>query len=142
MPTKVELKKLAETRLREARVLFANGLYEGAYYLAGYVIELALKARICKLLDRQDYPENENFAKAYKTHSLDDLLKLAGLKEKFDRDKRVNQQLFNNWSLVTRWKETFRYNPVGNKSRQDIEDLINAIEDSRFGIFTWIRKRW
>ena len=142
MPTKVELRKLAQTRLEEAKVLFHNGLYDGAFYLAGYVIELALKARICKLLDRQDYPENEKFAQAYKTHSLDDLLKLAGLKERFDQDKLANRQLLNNWSLVTSWKETFRYNPVGSKSRQDILDLISAIEDSRFGIFTWIKRRW
>lgn len=46
MPTHEELKKLAKTRLIEAKALLDNELYDGARYLAGYVIELALKARV------------------------------------------------------------------------------------------------
>jgi len=66
MPTKIELKKLARTRLKEAKVLYQNGLYDGACYLAGYVIELALKARICKVLDLDDYPETGEISKSFK----------------------------------------------------------------------------
>ena len=50
MPTRQELKKLAKIRLLEAKALFDKGLYDGACYLAGYVVALALKARICKVL--------------------------------------------------------------------------------------------
>lgn len=46
MPSKNELKALSKTRLKEVKALYDNGLYDGASYLAGYVIELALKARI------------------------------------------------------------------------------------------------
>ena len=44
MPTRQELKALSELRLKEAEALFGSGLYDGTVYLAGYVIELALKA--------------------------------------------------------------------------------------------------
>jgi HEPN domain-containing protein len=36
--------KLASLRLREAKALLAAGFPEGAYYLAGYAVECALKA--------------------------------------------------------------------------------------------------
>ena len=39
---------LAKTRIREAKALLDNGLFDGAYYLAGYAVECALKACIVK----------------------------------------------------------------------------------------------
>ena len=45
-----DLKKISKTRLKEAKTLCDNKLYDGAMYLYGYVIETALKARICKVL--------------------------------------------------------------------------------------------
>ena len=45
MATRKELKELALLRLSEAETLFAAGLYDGAGYICGYVLELALKAR-------------------------------------------------------------------------------------------------
>jgi hypothetical protein len=55
MATYQQLKDLAHLRLREAEALFAAELYDGAKYLSGYVVELALKARICRVLDVDDY---------------------------------------------------------------------------------------
>jgi hypothetical protein len=57
MANRKQLKQLATIRLREAEALFAAGLYDGCAYLCGYIIELALKARICRLLNLSDYPE-------------------------------------------------------------------------------------
>lgn len=47
-----DLRELALLRLKEAQVLFANGCWSGAYYLAGYAIECALKACIAKKTER------------------------------------------------------------------------------------------
>jgi len=41
---RVDLQQLAELRLKESKALFAAGFPEGAYYLAGYAVECALKA--------------------------------------------------------------------------------------------------
>ena len=62
---KNDLKGLALTRLREAKVLLANGEYSGAYYLAGYVIECALKACIAKQTQRHEFPDKNRAAKSW-----------------------------------------------------------------------------
>ena len=75
--------KNALIRATEAKVLFENDLYNGAYYLAGYSIELALKAYICdtKL-------SSGNFTKKISdemfTHNLTFLLNTSGLRERVD----------------------------------------------------------
>ena len=43
-----EFQEIANIRLRDAKVLLDNECFDGAYYLAGYVIECALKAWIAK----------------------------------------------------------------------------------------------
>jgi HEPN domain-containing protein len=142
MPTRDELKKLAHTRLQEAKVLYANRLYDGAIYLAGYVVEVALKARICKILDVEQYPDTGDIGRSFRTHKLDDLLRLAGLQRKFDRAKAVNSNLLIHWSLVTEWSEQFRYHPVGTSSQGRAQEIIAALEDPAYGVFTWLKKYW
>jgi hypothetical protein len=142
MPTRDELKELAKTRLREATALFVFELYDGSYYLAGYVVELALKARICKVLDTDNYPDSGDFSRSFKTHNLDNLLVLAGLERKFERAKIANPNLLTNWSLVTEWNEQFRYKPVGSSPMLRAQNTIAALDDRNDGIFTWIKKYW
>ena len=60
---------LAELRLREAEALLAAGLPDGAYYLAGYSVECALKACIAKRTREHDFPEKES--KDFYIHDLD-----------------------------------------------------------------------
>jgi len=43
-----DFQKLSAIRLEEARVLLRNKQYAGAYYLAGYSIECALKVYRCE----------------------------------------------------------------------------------------------
>lgn len=100
MATYQSLKDLALLRLREAEALFDAGLYDGCVYLAGYVVELALKARICKLLDVDEYPDTGKLSKVYAVHDLDQLLLLAGLRKTLDPG---NQPLFDNWSTAAPW---------------------------------------
>jgi HEPN domain-containing protein len=52
-----DLRELALLRLKEAQVLFANGCWSGAYYLAGYAVECALKACIAKGTERHEFPD-------------------------------------------------------------------------------------
>ncbi len=46
---------MAEARLHDAEVLLANGCHDGAAYLCGYAVELALKRRICIKFGWPDY---------------------------------------------------------------------------------------
>ena len=45
----VDLHAIAAARLNDAKVLLENERTDGAGYICGYAIELALKARICTL---------------------------------------------------------------------------------------------
>ena len=141
MPTRSELKTISTIRFKEVKVLYRNRLYDGANYLSGYVVETALKARICKILDA-DYPESGEISRSFLTHKFDTLVKLGGLQRTLDNELNTNINFKTNWSLVTSWSETFRYKPIGTSAQSDIEDIINALQDPNDGILTWIKKRW
>lgn len=137
MASPLELRKIAICRLKEAKLLHLNGYYDGAVYLCGYVLEVALKARICKHLKVNEYPEKIG---GFKIHDFSDLLILSGLSNKINASS--NMLLFTNWNIVTTWQPDMRYKPVGSSTRQASEDLISALEDSTNGVFTFIKKRW
>jgi HEPN domain-containing protein len=139
MVTRRQLKKLATLRLREAEALFSAGLYDGSAYLCGYVVELALKARICRLLDLNEYPDSGKFRQCYSVHDLDHLLKLAALRRKLDL---VSKALYDNWSIAVPWNPESRYAAVGSVSRQDAEEILNAVRDRHVGVFPWIKRYW
>jgi hypothetical protein len=77
MPTrKSDFQKIADMRVREARILLDAGEWDGAYYLAGYAVECALKACIIKRLNTSDvWPEKSFMDNCYK-HDLKLLLKM------------------------------------------------------------------
>ncbi|MGD0499175.1 MAG: hypothetical protein ABSC23_12145 [Bryobacteraceae bacterium] len=75
-----DFQKLSRIRLREAKALASGGLPDGAYYLAGYALECALKACIAKATRRHEFPDRAR-ANASHTHDLPGLVKLAGLEE-------------------------------------------------------------
>ena len=73
-----EIKELARLRLKEAVILCKAHKYDGAFYLAGYSIELMLKARICKHFQVEDLFNGKNckisgvgeIKKAVQTHDI------------------------------------------------------------------------
>lgn len=123
MISRGDLRKLARTRLRDAEILLESNRYDGAVYLCGYAIELALKARICRLLKWEGFPETnkefENF-RSFRTHDLEVLLRLSGLGGK------IKTQYFAEWSTVATWGPEVRYMPVGSTSRQEALNMIRA----------------
>ena len=80
---RIGLQEIAELRLQESRALLAAGFPDGAYYLAGYVVECALKACIAKRTREHDFPEKK-LANDSHTHNLKELLRLAELKIELD----------------------------------------------------------
>ncbi len=131
-------KKLSNSRIEEAKVLLRENSFSGAYYLAGYSIELALKAVICKTFKSETIPD-KNFVNSLHSHKLVDLMNLSGLKIQFENDKRDNPELENFWTIVTKWNENSRYEIKG---RQDASSIIEAIINQQNGILTWIKQHW
>ena len=96
-----ELDRIAKARLEDAKVLLQAGRYDGATYLCGYAVEVALKARICRTLNWTDFPSTAGEFQSYRsfqTHDLDVLLHLSG------QEVRVKQHHFALWNKVARWK--------------------------------------
>ena len=76
-----ELGNIARARLRDAEVLLAARRYDGAVYLCGYSVEIALKARICRALGWSEFSETRRDFEGYqslRTHRLDVLLHFSG----------------------------------------------------------------
>lgn len=146
------IKALAYERLAEAEILCGNGKYDGAFYLAGYSIELMLKAKICErfgvdnLFDEtcKTYGVSE-VRKAVKTHDLAVLLFFSGLYQKFNVAKsenwvlaQTNIRLFD----VTGhniWSEQIRYQPVGSQQSASVRQLIGLLNHEE-GLLQWIDK--
>jgi len=128
------LQELAEIRLRESKALLSTGCPEGAYYLAGYAVECALKACIAKRTREHDFPD-QKLANASYTHRLGDLLQLAQLQDALQSDPAMK----NNWDIVRTWSELSRYQ---RKSLSDATELLAAVENPAGGILPWVRKRW
>lgn len=118
-----ELKKIARARLKDANILMASRRYDGAIYLCGYAIELALKARICRTLKWQGYPSTKSDFQNYqsfRTHDLDVLLHLTGL------EKTIKTNFLAEWSAVAQWNPAARYQPVGTAGKNDANLMISA----------------
>ncbi len=139
MPTRKELQRLARERLRDAQILQHRGRHDAAAYMCGYVLELALKACICKTLQINDYPEKRLHGE-FKTHGFDDLKLLAGFESEITAKR--NPKLFANWSIVARWSPDWRYRPIGSVTESDADAILAALRKRQYGILPWLRKRW
>ena len=62
--------------------------FDGAFYLCGYSVELALKARICRTLKWSGFPQTgQEFQglQSVKTHDLEVLLRFSGIEDRIKR---------------------------------------------------------
>src|SRR5690349_5778013 len=105
--TRAEWQKLAEDHLVAAQTLIAARCWADAYYLAGYVVECALKACIVKRVaaEPEIVFEDKRFCEKCWSHKFGDLLGLAKLTAQLDADKLANPPLRDNWDKVLVWKE-------------------------------------
>jgi HEPN domain-containing protein len=119
-----DLEAIARSRLREAKALFKSRHYDGAAYLCGYAIELALKARICRHLKWNGFPENQQESKwsqGLKTHDLDALLELSGVQA------RIKSTYVSDWSAISgNWSSEARYRMIGSFSSGTTLTMIQA----------------
>ncbi|MDA1312673.1 MAG: HEPN domain-containing protein [Acidobacteria bacterium] len=136
--TRKDFQELAEIRLNDARALLRVKRYDGAYYLAGYAVECALKACPAKRIKQYDFPDRDFVKKAY-THDLAELLRLANIEKEFEREQRKDPDLSINWNVTKGWTEQSRYERHG---KQIAEKMVNAVGDSRHGVLQCLREFW
>lgn len=137
--TRIEFQQLAEGRLVEAKALLDLGLWDGAYYLAGYAVELGLKACIIKSLMATDAFPDKDFSRNCYTHSIAMLLKVAKLEVEWKAATDADSILDRNWELTKDWSEQKRYCRM---NQGEAEELYTAIADGGHGVLLWIKTQW
>jgi HEPN domain-containing protein len=129
-------RQLAELRLTEAKLLYANGLASGAYYLAGYAVECALKAVIAAGFRANEIPDQSRVNNIY-THNLKDLLNLAGLKSPLENDMNEVSELRESWVTISKWSEHARYEVWTSDAATTMLEAVGADK----GLLQWLLKR-
>lgn len=135
---RTELHRLANTRLREAKALLAAGDWSGAYYLAGYAVECALKAVIAKEVKRHDFPDKDRVNRSY-THKLTDLAMLARLDAEIAMERKAKSGFAAAWATVTEWDEKSRY---AIWTADEAWALVDAVGRRKDGVLIWVKQRW
>ena len=134
--SKQRLIELADEKLSDAKLLLASDRPANAYYLAGYAVELMLKAALSSRFQAHVLAD-PSWSKEVFTHDLGKLAKLAllddGLKTNLD-----DPAFRASWEFVLEWSEKSRYEP---RERHDAERLIQAIDHPHHGVLQWLRAR-
>jgi len=133
-----DLQALSRIRMNEAKGLLGLGLYDGAYYLAGYAVECALKACIAKETKRHEFPDRRKVDASH-THELRELVRLAKL-EAAHRDRlKADPEFRRNWGTVESWTEQSRYQRYHS---EEARRLVEAVCNRRHGIIAWVKLYW
>ncbi len=131
--SRADFEKLMVLRMTEAKLLLDQKDWDGAYYLAGYAVEFALKIRIISQLMKSDSFPDKKLAENFYKHDLTVLRKAAGLDDETDQDTAVSSA----WKIVKGWSEQSRYE-IGTTEKK-ATDLYDAIAK---GVLPWIKARW
>ena len=133
-----DLQELAKVRLKEATALLRLGLFDGAYYLAGYAVECALKACIAKGTQRYEFPDKKKVESSH-SHNLRELSRVAGLDDARGDQAQRDPDFRTNWDVVQAWSEQSRYR---RHRSEDAQALVVAVGDKRHGVVSWIKLHW
>ena len=135
---RADLRANAQAKIDDAVILFQNRRFSNAYYLAGYAVEIALKACVAAKITAETIPDKSIINNIF-NHKFSTLIGLAGLatelKEQQDRDAGFSA----NWAVVSEWEPDTRYESTDVTSAQQI---ISAITDPKSGVLQWIKNYW
>ena len=110
-------------------------------YLCGYVLEMALKACVCKSLDLSGYPDAEpGVRQMFKTHDFGVLELLAGLRSRVAEQKRISPEFERSWNRLILWNTDLRYR--SSASRMDAEVMLDALRSNAGGVLPWLSRQW
>jgi HEPN domain-containing protein len=135
-----DFQQLAEEHFRHAKALLDAGLYSGAYYMCGYVVECALKACTCRKTNQFDFYPNPSDSRDAWSHDFKKLVKVSGLEDEFDTARQADKDLDLNWkSVEINWSPDSRYE---THDQEEAQQLFDAISDWDHGVFSCIKRHW
>jgi len=142
----IDFQNIARTRLGDAQCLLEQGHLDGAFYLGGYAVEIALKTRLCKVENLAGFPKDKDEFKLYKqqgfinvSHKQEkwfshDLENLKNLIQNAEQEKGMQSIDFEydysvDWGFVIEWKETKRYQEIGSYNLEKVTNFVKSIEN-------------
>jgi AbiV family abortive infection protein len=135
---RTDLRANAERKLQDAKILFSAGSFSNSYYLAGYTIELGLKACIAAQMSADTIPSKEILKKLL-DHNFQNLVGVAGLATALREQQAKDVEFGANWAIAAEWSPDVRYESV---SAAEVQLLVAAIENPESGVLTWIKNYW
>ena len=133
--TKQHLLHLADAKLSDAKFLLEHHRAGNAYYLAGYAIELMLKAVLATRFQADTIPSRELVRDIF-THDLSKLLNLTDLRHNLAERQDSDPQFRARWEIVLKWTEISRYEAADERRAAE---LIEAIDEPEHGVFRWLK---
>lgn len=135
---RADLRALAQSKLDDAIILLNHKRFSNAYYLAGYAVELGLKACISAQISADTLPDKA-LIKGILSHEFSTLIGLAGLAQELKHQQDADEHFASNWAIVSEWKPDTRYD-LGDSTSAQL--LIQAIADPTYGVLQWIKTHW
>lgn len=135
---RLELQALAQLKLNDSKLLLDNASYSNAYYLAGYSVELGLKACVARQIRQDEIPDKELVSRVY-THNFEALAGLAGLKADLKVQQDADHMFQSYWGIAAEWSPDARY---ATHDAMAVQLLWQAIGDADHGVLKWIRTHW
>lgn len=139
MDCRANIQTIAELKLQAADCLLANSLYDDAYYIAGYAVELFLKTKVCKTLGVDGFfnfnpiKGRKDLYKPYKVHDYTELLLLSGLYPVFEEESK--DVIFKgNYSIIALWNEGCRYE--AGRDPEEVKEFVSSVKE----FCKWIQK--
>ena len=140
---RTDLQQLANDRIADVEALLAAHRWAGAYHMAGYALECALKSCVLHHIEKtgvifSDKKYLDALPKCW-THDLSHLLNQTGLMSDFGEACKANPILYGNWGVAKDWTEVSRYQ---QKNQAEAEELFKAITNVPNGVLPWIQIHW
>ncbi len=137
---RTNLRRLAEERVIDAKILLDGGQWAGSYYLAGYAVECGLKSCVLALIERTGIIFiQRKFLEDCWTHDIETLVKTAGLKDERTSDIVANPGRALSWGQAKDWTVDARYD---QKTEAQARKLYEAVINPLIGVLPWIKMHW
>ena len=135
---RTDLQALAQAKLDDAVLLLDHRRWSNAYYLAGYGVELGLKACIARQISSDTIPDR-SIIKGIYSHVFRDLVGIAGLKAELEDRQKLSADFGSNWAIAAEWSPDDRYRAI---QAMEAQYLISAVGDPDNGVLQWIKIYW
>jgi hypothetical protein len=135
---RTDLQAIAQAKFDDAVILSRQLRFSNAYYLAGYAVEIGLKACIARVIFAETLPDRGLINSAY-SHQLKELVGVAGLTQQLRTAEDRDPRFAASWALVNEWTPDVRYKMVDDVTAQT---MIQAVGEVDYGVLPWIKLYW